>query len=628
MKAVRLAMFVTVLTSAMAGAGALNACSADGNEIRPGAADAATEASTRDDAGGDSGTADGSAADSARETGALSSTVRILAMNDFHGNLQPPSGNNGAVLARADDPIVGDGGTPSGDAGQVTIRAGGAAYVATVLKRLRAENPANVFVHAGDLTGATPLESAAFHDEPAILTMNRLGLAYNAVGNHEFDHGEAELMRYQKGGCFPGDVCGGDAGTFPGATFEYLAANVALQSGGTLFPAYDVRDVGGHKVAFVGMTLLDTPSIASPANISGLSFRPEVETVNLLVPEIRAKGAEAIVVLLHQGGFPSLDTTYDGCNLSDAPGGTNDIIVDIAKGLDPAVDVVVSAHTHRAYNCTLFGKTVVSAASYGRIVSAIDLTFDPVTRRVTRKSARNVPVTRDLKDPEVDAIVNGYLAAVAPKINRVVGHIAADLLAQPLASGESNFGDFIADSMLAATSSPTTGGAVMAFVNSGGVRADIRVAPIGTEPAGTVTYGKIFTAEPFSNILVTVTLTGAQVKAALEQQFTGRVSSPKFLQPSAGLAYTYDLTLADGQRIVAGTLLLNGVLVDPGTSYRVTLSDFVFNGGNGYPALKQGTNKLVGEVDVDALEAYFQSFGTDPAPVATPSAGRIVNAHP
>ncbi len=549
--------------------------------------------------------------------------VRILAMNDFHGNIQPPTGSNANVLTRGDDPIATGIGVASGDAGLLNIPAGGAAYVAAHLARLRAEVPANILVHAGDLTGATPLESAAFHDEPPILVFNALGLSYNAVGNHEFDHGTTELNRYQNGGCFPGDSCG-DGGTFPGASFKYLAANVVLQSGGTLFPAYDIKEVGGEKIAFIGMTLKDTPSIVSAANVAGIDFRDEVATVNALVPEIRAKGAASIVVLIHQGGFPVFTTTYDGCNLAATDGGVDDPIVQIADALDPAVDAIVSGHTHRAYSCTIHGKAVTSAASYGRVVTALDLTIDRTTHRVVSTVAKNVPVTRNVtKDPAIDTLVQGYVAQSAARAGRVVGHIEADLLVQPTATGESNFGDFIADAMLASTASPTKGAAVIAFMNSGGIRADIRVAPLGTEAAGAVTFGKVFASQPFGNILTTVTLTGAQIKDALEQQFTGRVASPKILQPSAGLTYTYDLTAADGARVVAGSLQLNGVPLSPTASYRVTISDFVLGGGDGYLALKLGTNKLVGTSDLDALESYFASFGSASATVATPNAGRI-----
>ena len=548
-------------------------------------------------------------------------------MNDLHGHLQPPAGSNGNVYARPDDPRARDGGTASHDNRLVAIPTGGLAYVATHLRRLRAESTANVFVHAGDLTGATPVESAVFHDEPPLLVMNQLGLQYNAVGNHEFDRGLAELRRFQNGGCFAGERCDGDGGTFPGARFTYLAANVAQQSGGTLFPAYDIATIGGERIAFIGMTLKDTPSIVSPRNIQGLSFREEVETVNALVPELRAKGAGAIVVLVHQGGAPPDDTPYDGCGLDSPPaaGATRQAIVQIAAGLDPAVDVMVTGHSHRAYVCELSGKLVTSAASYGRIITAIDLTFDPATHRVTKKVAHNVPVTHDVpKDPAVDALVRSYVSASASKADRVVGHIAVDLLAEADSDGESNLGDFIADAMLAATSSATSGGAVVAFMNPGGIRADIRVAPIGSEPPGTVTYGKIFAAQPFSNILHTVTLTGAQLAEVLEEQFKSE-HRPRVLQPSKGLTYTYEKAArsSDGHHVVAGSLQINGVPVDPARSYRVTVSDFVYNGGDGFRTFREGKDVLVGAVDVEALEKYFASFGSTPAPASAPNAGRI-----
>jgi 5'-nucleotidase len=560
------------------------------------------------------------AASSAAAEPAKPREIRIIAMNDLHGHIQAPSGSNGNVYARHGDGHAADAGAASGGDGKlVTIQAGGLAYVATHLKKLRDENPANIFVHAGDLTGATPLESALFHDEPPILAMNQLGLRFNAVGNHEFDRGLGELKRFQAGGCFA-NKCEGEP--FPGAKFEYLAANVAMASGGTLFPAYQIAEVGGEKIAFVGMTLKGTPTIVQARNVEGLSFKPEAETVNALVPELRSKGASSIVVLIHQGGSPPNDTPYDGCGLEDK----KEPIVDIVKELDPAIDVVVSAHSHRAYICELSGKLLTSAASYGRIITTIDLTFDPSTHHVTKKVAHNIAVTHDVaKDASIDTLVQSFVTKADARSSRVVGHIGLDLLARAGANGESNLGDFIADAMLAATSAKKDGGAQAAFMNPGGIRGDLRVAPIANEGTGTVTYGKIYTVQPFSNVLYTVSLTGAQLTQALEEQFHegSGGSASRVLQPSKGVSYTYDRSAPAGHHVVHGTLKINGAKVDPKKSYRITISDFVYNGGEGFKTFKEGKDLVTGLTDVDALEKYFLSFGSSPAPVPTPNAERL-----
>jgi 5'-nucleotidase len=361
--------------------------------------------------------------------------------------------------------------------------------------------------------------------------------------------------------------------------------------------------------------------------IEGLAFKSEVDTVNALVPEVRAKGAGSIVVIVHQGGSPVPDTPYDGCGLPGTRDGDHEhkeAIVEIAERLDPAVDAVITAHTHRPYVCTIGGKLVTSAASYGRVITAIDLTFDPTTHRVAKKTAANVAVTHDLPpDPAVDALVQSFVKAAAPRADRVVGHLSADLLSHAT-NGESNFGDFIADAMLASTADKAAGGAVVAFMNPGGIRADIRVAPLGSEPPGTVTYGKIFAAQPFGNVLYTVSLSGAELVGVLEEQF--RRGEPHFLQVSKGFTYAYDLDPKAANHVLAGSAKIGGVPIDPKQRYRVTVNDFLYNGGDGYKTFREGKDVKVGGVDVYSLEKYFASFGAGAAPVTSPNGGRFKSA--
>jgi len=541
-----------------------------------------------------------------------STKVQILAFNDFHGNLQPPTGSSGRLLAHSGDTQVADAGTEIPDAGLATVNAGGAAFLAAHVKRLRAGNPNTIVVSAGDLSGASPLYSAIFHDEPAVLVANALGLDFNAVGNHEFDHGIPELLRLQYGGCHPVDGCTPGMGAFPGANFQYLAANVEVGGGKTVFPRYGIRELDGEKLAFIGMTLEDTPTIVSATAVSGLTFDDEVSTVNALVPQLRSLGVGTIVVVVHQGSIPVLNTTYDGCGVVDGA------IVDIAKGLDPAVDLIVSAHTHQAYSCTISGKLVTSAASFGRLVTSIDLTIDHATHRVVDKVAQQHIVTRDITpDPTVQALVSQVVALAAPRANKVVGHIPSDLTAAQSPAGESLLGDVIADAMLAATQAPNLGGASFALMNPGGIRADIPFAPASTEQPGEVTYGKSFTTQPFSNNLFTLTLTGAQLKAVLEQQWN--VAYTRMLQISSSLSYRWSLSAPIGSRVDAASLKVNGVLVDPAGSYRMTINNFLATGGDGFTVFNAGTQRLTGALDIDALVAYLGAHD----PLTLPVSGRI-----
>ena len=523
--------------------------------------------------------------------------LRILAFNDFHGNLEPPAGSGGTVITEM--PV----GLPV-----VTVPAGGAAFFADTIAALRAESAHSVVVSAGDLVGGSPLLSALFHDEPTIEAMNLVGLDIAAVGNHEFDEGTAELLRMQFGGCHSEDGCLDDT-PFGGAEFTYLAANVTVDEAATrtLFPRYVVREYEGVPVAFIGMTLEGTPGIVTPLGVGGLGFADEAATVNALVPELQAQGIEAIVVLLHEGGFQT--GLYDECV------GVSGAIVDIATALDSAVDVVVSGHTHAAYNCEIAGKRVTSALSFGRLVTRIDLVLDPVTRDVVSIDAENEIVRREGEG--VTAILDlltHYLAIAAPLRDRVIGSTTAVLLgpravggATP--AGESALGDVIADAQLAATAAPITGSAVMAFMNPGGIRADL--------DAGPVTFGEAFAVQPFSNSMVVLTLTGAQIDTLLEQQFTA--TTTRILQVSAGFRYTWSASAPVGQKVDPASIQLGGVTIDPAASYRVAVNNFLSTGGDGFAVLKDGTDRLGGAVDLEALEDYLVVA----SPISPPTLDRI-----
>jgi 5'-nucleotidase len=376
------------------------------------------------------------------------------------------------------------------------------------------------------------------------------------------------------------------------------------------------------KVAFVGMTLEDTPSVTVPSAVAGLTFAGEARTVNALVPELKAKGASAIVVLLHQGGVQTPNGTYDSCDL--VQGALGKVIDgDPSKNeppLDPAVDVVVSAHTHVAYNCRIGDRLVTSAASFGRAITQIQLEIDPLRNKVLAKFAENLAVTRDVAaDPEVAGIVADYAKRAAPLADRVVGWIGGDVVAAGAAtkaSCETPLGDLIADGMLEATKSA---GAVAAFMNPGGIRTDL-VAKAAAKEAGSVTYADAFAVQPFGNQLVTLSLPGDALAAVFDEQFGASATN---LLGVAGVtyAYTYDVA-AKKVTVDRASIRVAGAPLDSARSYRVTVNSFLAAGGDGFSAFKKGTARVSGATDLEALTTYL-GHGTKSAPLAVPAATNV-----
>lgn len=555
--------------------------------------------------------------------------LQLIAFNDFHGNLEPP---RLAINA----PVPAPDALQQGPARMVPVPAGGAAYLASAVRELRSRNPYTAVVAAGDLVSASPLVSSLFLDEPTIAVANAIGLDFNAVGNHEFDRGAAELLRLQNGGCERHTVrepCALDR-PFPGARFQYLAANVLRSGGGTLLPATGIKafetPAGPVRIGFIGMTLRDTPVLVSPTGVAGLTFADEAATANALVPALKAQGADVLVVLVHQGG-----ATTGGANDKSCPGLTGDILPILAK-LDPAIDVVVSGHTHRAYICD-HGRLdpqrpflLTSAGQYGTLLTRIDVAFDPRTRRVVGKSADNVIVQGEPfvgangqrvelaahqpiypKAPDVAAIVERYAAAAAPLAQRVVGQLAASVTRAVTPAGEMALGDLVADAHLAAMREPAKGGAQLAFTNPGGVRADLLV-PAG---GGPLTYGQLYAAQPFGNTLVVKTMTGAQIKAVLEQNLFTVQPAPRVLLPSANFRYRYDARRPPGSRVVA--MALDGAPIEPSRSYRVAMNSFLAGAGDGYTGFTEGTAPTGGGLDLDALESYVAGQGALQPPAMT-----------
>ena len=544
--------------------------------------------------------------------------VQILAINDFHGNLEPPKT---AIDAPAPGPTA------------VKVPAGGAAYLAGALKARRGSHPYSVTVSAGDMIGASPLVASLFLDEPTIAAMNEAGVEYNAVGNHEFDKGAAELQRMQGGGCAKHTMrqpCAVEP--FAGAKFRFLAANVRTADGGTLFPGTAIKDFGPVQIGFIGMTLKETATLVTPAGVAGLTFTDEAATANAAVPALKLAGADAIVLLIHQGG-----RTSGGYNDKSCPNLDGDIMPILGR-LDPAIDVVVSGHTHNAYICELPRAgarplLLTSAGRYGTMFTEIGLMVSPDAGVVSHR-ADNIIVQGEAysgaagplplqpqfpvwaKDAATAAIVDRYVAAAKPVVARVVGKLSGPITRQPTPAREHTGGNFIADAQLVATRHL---GAQIAFSNSGGVRADIVPAADGS-----VTFGQLFAMQPFGNNLVVKTLTGAQLNALLEQQFdsgTNTAARPNMLLPSQGFFFAYDLSRPPGQRIVE--MRLDGKPIDPVARYRVTVVNFLSSGGDNFTVLTQGTDIAdPNMVDVDASEAYLKAGGD------VPKLGRIEDRTP
>jgi 5'-nucleotidase len=467
-----------------------------------------------------------------------------------------------------------------------------------------------------------------------------MGVDIASVGNHEFDEGVDELIRIQRGGCHPVDGCQ-DGDPYRGAKFTYLAANtIDNKTGLPILPPIDIKIIGGVPVGFVGMTLEGTAGIVNPAGIKNVHFADEIQTANKWGNLLKLFGVKAQVLLIHEGGAQGSATPTPGvsdCTNLSGP------IVNIVKGLNPEFGVVVSGHTHRFYSCSLPNtkstSVVTSAGTNGQLVTDIDYSLDKRSGRFASISAKNVIVENgvpdgaggwqkdasgvflknpDTVDPAAKKIADKYRTAVAPIANKVIGSITADMTRTATAAGESPLGDVIADAQLART---TGAGAQLALMNPGGIRADFDAdASPGGEAVGEITYGEAFTVQPFNNLVVTYSLTGAQLKDVLEQQFAGYKgqTTQKILQVSAGVTYTWSASAPLGSKI--SDLALNGTPIDPATSYVITTNDFLANGGDGFTGLTAGTGRVTAPgFDVDALVAYLGAN----APVAPGPANRI-----
>ncbi|ANY19250.1 Endonuclease YhcR precursor [Tsuneonella dongtanensis] len=525
-------------------------------------------------------------------------TVRIAGLNDFHGNLEP---------IRRQQTVPGANGVPK------QVRVAGAAHLASAVAAVRAKGEHSLVIAAGDLIGGSPLVSSYFLDEPAIGAMNRIGLDFNAVGNHEFDRGWRELKRMQDGGCEKlslREPCAVEP-DFSGARFRFLAANVAMPDGTTLFPAFGMREFGTGKravnVGVIGLTLKETPTLVTPSGVEGLTFGDEARAINQAVDALVAQGADALVVAIHQGLYTEVGYNDKSC------GGVSGPLIDILREVDPRVDLVISGHTHRAYVCD-FAKIdpartfLVTSAGYGgSYLTDIALTIDPARSDVIAKSADNVVVQvadgsevadfgAFLPNGEVSDYVARYVAAAEDAASRPVGRISGPAPDPGPATEETQLGNLIADAQLFGT---RAAGAEIALMNNSGIR--VALTPSAD---GTVTYGDIYAVQPFGNTLVTKTFTGAQLVALLEQQFDDDGFVQTF-STSEGFNIAYDMRRPAGSRLVSATL--QGKPIDPARTYRVTMNSFLAAGGDSFTVFTQGTETVIGAVDLDAMEEYLRA---------------------
>lgn len=513
--------------------------------------------------------------------------VQLLNFSDFHGHLQP----EGSF--------------------------GGAAYLSGLIKERRAAAAgASYTLSTGDSIGGSTFLSGLFQDEPTVEALNAIGLDASAVGNHELDEGWTEFQRMMRGGNHP---TLGQFGPTPykGADFPYLAANLVHEkTGKPVLPPYAIKKEKGVEVGVIGITTSDLPELVSPAGIKGIKVLPEAQTINKYAAELQKKGVQSIVVLMHEGGAANTySKTIDAASTNGCSNLTGKV-VDINKAVSPAVDVILTGHTHSAFTCELpdpkgVNRIVTGPGDWGRVLTEVNLKVDRKTKDVIRPashSVNRVVSTSGPSDAGVASIVDRWQKGSDVVAQQVVGSTAGAITGD--ASGnrgiETAMGNLVSDAILAGTQKD---GAQIALMNVGGVRASL--------DAGDVTYAGAYAVLPFGNQLVTINLTGAQLEAVLNQQYnTSRSRAMLALTPSKGFTYTWD---AAANRVVPGSMTLNGQAIDPNATYKVSTLNFLADGGDGFTAFTQATGRVGGPEDLAAFIDYLRAH----SPVANPGTDRV-----
>ena len=522
--------------------------------------------------------------------------LSIFSINDFHGHIQ-------SKLPTPLSPRL-----PDFQTGELKAQAaGGVAYLATVLDKLRSQRKNQVFVAAGDLVGASPQMSSLLKDEPTLSALGELGLTVSSLGNHDLDAGLPELMRKSRGEC---DSAGCAWPEFKGASFPYLAANMfETETGKRVLPSHILKDIGGLKIAFVGAVTRDVPKVIIPKSIVGLRFADEADTLNALVPELRAAGAQVLVAIMHEGAM------FDGAanDPSYACTGLKGRGVDIAKRLDPAYAIIISGHTHQAYTCKIDGRLMVQAGSFGGWLTESRLTLD-ANGVVLDAQAINHPVLQGIyaPNPAFVALVQRAAALTTAARNKPVANLTRGATRSATAPfGDSPLGNLVADSHLAYARK--RGVVDIGLTNSGGIRADLTV-----EPGRTVTLSDLFAIQPFGNDLIALTITGAQLRELIRRQLPKRPGAT-VLQVSSNLNYQW--SQLEGADAVLQSVTIDGKPLDQARDYRVVVNTFMAEGGNDLNVFKQGRDRLTVGPDIDAFEEWLRE---NPRAMDQIEPGRII----
>lgn len=524
--------------------------------------------------------------------------LTLFSINDFHGNIQPAQPT--PLMPRVTNPATGE---------VKPQPAGGVAYLATALAALRAQHPDSLVVAGGDLIGASPLISGLLRDEPTLAAMSQLDISASALGNHELDAGLPELLRKARGECgateclWPG---------FKGPGFPYLGANVLdATSGKPLLPTHIMKRAAGFQIAIAGVATLDTPHVIVARAIQGIKFADEADTLNALVPRLKAEGAQVLVAVMHEGGVQgpageANDPSYACPTLSGR-------VQDIAKRLDPAYAIIIGGHTHQAYTCKIDGRLVVQAGSYGGWITESRLKLD-AKGQVLDAQAVNHPVLQSAyaPNPALAALVAQAAALTAAQRNKPVATLprgATRHAKEPY--GDAALGNLIADSQLAYAR--RQGPADVAFMNPGGIRAELTV-----EPGKPTTMSDLIAIQPFGNDIVALTLTGQQLWDILLHQLPKGDAQPRMLQPSSTLRYHWHVG-ADGTPAL-GEVLIGGEPLNRLRDYRVVVNNFLSEGGDAQQGFKHGRDRAVLGTDIDALVELLRA---KPEAILQAEPGRI-----